>query len=428
MKVAIAWYGAEGQASYQYYTARGDDVTIVTTKVAPQFPIPKGAQSIVSDDAFEQLNGYDLVIRSSSVRPDSLKTDGKIWSATNEFFAQCPAPIIGVTGTKGKGTTSSLIAAMLRADGKTVHLVGNIGVPPLELLDSIQPTDFVVYELSSFQLWDIEKSPHIAVVLMIEPDHMNVHADMDEYVTAKARIAAFQTSSDLLVYNQRNTYAQSIAENSLAECKMPYQNEQYAHVADETLYFGDEVVCPVASVRVPGRHNLDNICAAISAVRGLVQDPNSLRRGIENFDGLPHRIKFVKTVDGVQYYDDSYSSAPGAAVAAIESFTQPEIVILGGFDRGLDLMEIAESAKRHPHFKKALIIGQTSSKLAACFDQLGLQDAYELVGEFSETVQRARELAEPGDVVILSPGCPSFDMFKDFTERGETFIKIMEEW
>lgn len=158
MKVAIVWYGAEGQSNYRYYSEKGDDVTIVTPKVAAQYPLPEGAQAVVRDDAFNFLNGYDLVVRSAGIRPDSLKTDGKIWSATNEFFAHCPAPIIGVTGTKGKGTTSSLIASILKAAGKTVHLVGNIGVPALEVLSTIQPDDVVVFELSSFQLWDLEKA------------------------------------------------------------------------------------------------------------------------------------------------------------------------------------------------------------------------------------------------------------------------------
>lgn len=150
MKVAIAWYGAEGQSNYRYFVDKGHDVTIVTPKLSLDYPAPLGAKIIVGDDAFKQLGDFDLVVRSAGVRPESLLTNGKVWSATNEFFTRCPAPIIGVTGTKGKGTTCSMITSILRQAGRTVHLVGNIGVPPLDALSQVGPEDIVVYELSSF--------------------------------------------------------------------------------------------------------------------------------------------------------------------------------------------------------------------------------------------------------------------------------------
>src|SRR5690606_4917199 len=178
----------------QYWNTSGHELTIVD-EGQPARTLPKDAATLIGDGVLAKLNDFDLVVRTAGLSPHKIVTDGTIWSETNEFFATCPAPTIGVTGTKGKGTTSSLVMSILRAAGKTVHLVGNIGTPALSVLAQIQPEDIVVYELSSFQLWDLEKSPHVAVVLMIEPDHLDVHSDMDDYVGAKMNSIRHQTSS-----------------------------------------------------------------------------------------------------------------------------------------------------------------------------------------------------------------------------------------
>ncbi len=420
MKVAIYWYGAEGQSNYQYYVAKGDDVTIVTTAISEDYPIPEGAKSIVREDAYHHLDGFDLVVRSAGIRPDSLGTDGKIWSATNEFFANCKAPIIGVTGTKGKGTTASLIASILRAAGRTVHLVGNIGIPPLQRLAEIEPDHFVVFELSSFQLWDIEMSPHIAVVLMIEPDHLNVHTDMSEYVEAKAGITRHQAENDLVIYHPTNTLSAHIAQEGAGK-KIRYAvpDDRAAYVRDNAFYYGNELICSTDVLQIPGAHNIENACAAITATFAVLNDNQSVEAGLRSFTGLPHRLKFVREVNGIKYYDDSIATTPGSAVAAIRSFDQPRIIILGGSQKGSEYGEIVTMCKNTQ--TRVIAVGQTGQAIAELCRQQGVV-VEQVDGSMSDIVAAASRAAKQGDVVILSPASASFDMFKSYSDRGEQFI------
>ena len=343
MKIAIAGYGIEGKSNYSYFTNLGHDVVIVDEKDVTDAPVD--ASVITGDDAFGKLAGFDMVVRTAGLAPRKIKTDGKVWSATNEFFARCSAPIVGVTGSKGKGTTSSLIAGILRAAGHTVHLVGNIGVPALDILPDINAHDIVVYELSSFQLWDLEKSPQVAVVLMIEPDHLDVHKDFDEYVAAKANITRHQSRSDVLVYNAGNTVASNIAALSHAS-KVSFPSPQAAHVQEDVFWYGEYKIGNIGALKIPGVHNLDNACAAIDAAWRWVKDGDTITQGLSSFAGLPHRLKFVREVDDVKYYDDSIATTPGSAIAAMKSFSQPKIIILGGSSKGADFTELVQVAKQ----------------------------------------------------------------------------------
>jgi UDP-N-acetylmuramoylalanine--D-glutamate ligase len=419
MKIAIAGYGAEGKSNYNYWNTPENEV-VITDERQPS-DVPVDAHVIVGQDAFSRLDGFDMVIRSPGLAPHKIKTDGKIWSATNEFFAQCPAPIIGVTGSKGKGTTSSLIASMLRAAGKTVHLVGNIGIPALSVLGDISPDDIVVYELSSFQLWDLEMSPHIAVVLHIEADHLDVHADFAEYVEAKAQIAANQITTDRVVYNAHNQWATHIAERSVGQ-RLPYQSVRGAHVQGDFFMYGEQELCSTDELLLPGRHNQDNACAAITAVWPWVQDGATIARGLHGFDGLPHRLKWVRDVSGVKYYDDSIATTPGSAIAAINSFTEPKVLILGGSSKGADFTELAETVMAGK-VKAVIVLGAEAHRIQQALEQAGYTSIYHPEEQtMLSVVTGAHKLADSGDVVILSPSCASFGLFRDYADRGNQFI------
>lgn len=440
MRVAIAGYGVEGQSSYKYFVAKGDDVTIVTNKVSPQYPLPDGAQVIVEDDAFNQLEDFDTVVRTPPMRPDSIHTNGKVWSATNEFFAMCPVPIIGVTGTKGKGTTCSLIASILRAAGHTVHLVGNIGTPALDVLSQIKEGDIVVYELSSFQLWDIEKSPHVAVILMIEPDHLDVHKDFDEYLEAKSNIRRFQWMGDICLYHPTNQYSRQIAATPLVDGSVPEEEggslsfaHRYAVSDDDQVYVRDgffcvqdRQICSINNLQLPGAHNLENACAAMSVVTELWLDvtDDEYAKGLQSFTGLPHRLKFVRESDGVRYYDDSIATTPGSAIAALRSFSEPKVIILGGSDKGAAYEEIVDACSDTG--TRVIAIGQTGARIAELCRQHGVAVVRE-AGIMHDVVAVARREAKPGDIVILSPASASFDQYKSYSDRGDQFVAAVEE-
>jgi UDP-N-acetylmuramoylalanine--D-glutamate ligase len=317
-----------------------------------------------------------------------------------------------------------LIAKILEAAGETVHLVGNIGTPSLDVLPNIKATDFVVHEISSFQLWDLTKSPHVAVVLMIEADHLDVHKDMEEYVAAKAQIAAHQTDSDFLYHHPTNKYALQIAERGSAT-KQPYLSAQNAYVDEGLIYLNGQEVCRADEVGLVGKHNLENICAALAAVSNFVDDYDAIKKALIEFKGLENRLEFVKQVDGVDYYNDTFSAAPMSAKAAVEAFDKPEILILGGFDKGADFSDLAKTIAQK-NLKQVLLIGQIKNKLKADLDAAGF-DNYQLVeGDMTDIVALAKSLATPGDVVLLSPGTSSFDMFKDYKDRGQKFKQAVQ--
>lgn len=402
MNIALAGFGQEGRVSYDYWNRDGNTLTVVDERNTIE-GLPVGVSTITGDDAFSRLSDFDLIIRSPGINPHKLPYGDKVWSATNEFFAKCPAPIIGVTGTKGKGTTSSFIASILKAADKTVHLVGNIGTPALAKLGEITADDIIVYELSSFQLWDAQRSPHVAVVLMIEPDHLDVHDDMDDYVSAKANIVRFQTESDITVFNAQNELSSSIA----------------SYTGGQRVEYPFDIGHMAESVLLPGKHNIDNASAAVAAVREYVTDEDVIMQGLSDFTGLPHRLKFVAEKQGVKYYDDSIATTPGSAIAALASFEEPKVIILGGHDKGADYSELIESCERTS--STVIAVGANGPRIAELCRELNVA-CVEEQGDMPSIVARAAQTAGPGSVVILSPAAASFDMFKSYADRGDQFI------
>ena len=412
-RVALAAYGVENKAAGKYLKVQGAEVVIYDDN--PDLEGSLGSIAEISD--------VDIIVRSPPIHPDRLPKDFRTTSATNIFFEQCPAPIIGVTGTKGKGTTSTLIAKMLEPS-KAVHLVGNIGQPALEVLPSIQPDDIVIYELSSFQLWDLKISPKVAVILAISEDHQDVHVSMDEYVKAKSMISAHQEPSDLCILHPHNQLSESAAVGDGR--KVRFLSPEAANIEDDNYVINSQIICATKEAGLIGPHNQENIAAAITAAWQYVQDPQQLAKAIKSFKGLEHRLEFVRKVNEVSYYNDSQATTAAATLAAINSFEQPKILILGGSDKGLDFTELARKLAESPQ-KKILLIGEMSQKFTQLFKELGVSNFENVQGGMKEIVQTAHRHADPNDVVLLSPACASFDMFDSYQDRGNQFKEAVKQ-
>ncbi len=427
-KVAIVGYGVEGQSAYRYFAAQGADITVFH-KERPT-DVPADAK-VVLDPHATALHGFDVVVRSPAVRPDSLQTEARVTTVTKEFLRVFGTTrVIGVTGSKGKGTTASLIDGMLRAAGKRVHLGGNIGVPALDVLPDTLDGDYAVLELSSFQLWDMEVSPHIAVLLMIEPEHLDVHMNVDEYVAAKGNITRFQHPDDALVYLPSNELTKRAMGQTLAQ-RIPYTVAPGAHVENSWIVMGGQKIIPTDEIGIIGQHNVDNACAAVTAAWQVTQDVAAIRQALREFQGLPHRLQFVAEKAGVEYYDDSIATTPGSAIAALRDFAQPKVIILGGSDKGVEFAELAEEVARQGSGVRAvLLIGELQEKIHAALQTAGVPAALiQMLGKppMADIVQQAAQLAQSGDVVILSPACASFDMFMNYKDRGEQFVAAVRQ-
>ena len=438
MKIAVLGYGIEGESLVKYVRARTSQVTIfyyTNNKTAASSPInhlPKAVEAInvgsINGFAGLDFKGYDRVYRTANILPTMLKVKTHLSSLTQEFFDHCPAQIIGVTGTKGKGTTSSLIAVILEAAGKKVWLVGNIGKPALDVLPKIEKDDYVVFELSSFQLQDLQKSPHIAVMLMIVEDHMDAHADMEEYVAAKKQIFAHQGPADKAIYCDDNEISKAAVQFSRAESRLPFSNQLYLPngVSERAgwIWYGAEPIVAVSDIPLLGRHNLQNVAAAIAATWEIVGDKEVIIRAVKSFKPLPHRLEVVATSAGVRYIDDSISTNPATAIAAIESLDEPKILILGGSDKGHDFTQLAAAIAKS-NVKQVVLMGEMAARIAKCLAVANYHHFQQADG-LKQAVRLSRQAAQAGDVVLLSPACASFDMFTGYAQRGDAFRAACE--
>lgn len=422
-RVAIAGFDVEGKATYDYLKDQPDvAITILDEKPVA---VPPGVAANLGKQVFDGILDFDEIWRTPGLAPRRLHTSGEVTSGTIEFFKRCPAPIIGITGSKGKGTTATLTANILERSGQTVHLVGNIGQPALRKLPVVKSRDVVVFELSSFQLWDLAASPQVAVVVMVEPDHLDVHASLSEYLTAKSNIARWQSTDDVVIFAGDNELSQKVASPGLGR-KLPLMSPPAAWLKDDWLMMDNAAICSVSDFGLPGVHNHLNIAAAVTAAWQFAQDPSAAASAIKEFKGLPHRLQLIATKNKLSFVDDSISTTPSAAIAAIKAFPGPKAIILGGSDKGANFDELAVELSAQDG-AKAVLVGQTAPKIQQALDKAGFKDYDRVAGGMSEIVQAAIKMLGGAGTVLLSPACASFDMFKDYQDRAEKFKKIVED-
>ncbi len=404
------------------------------------------------------LNQFDIVFRSPGV-PYNLpeiqkakKAGIEISSATKLFFeeinhsplaARRSPLVIGVTGTKGKGTTSTLIYEILKAAhksrnrasslrGKNVFLAGNIGKPPLDILPKIKRNSWVVLELSSFQLIDLETSPAIAVVLMVTSEHLDWHKNQKEYVEAKAGLVRFQSKKDYAVINRDYPRSMSYARKTKARVftfSRKIEVGKGAWVENGYFWFSngkkEEKIGPVSELQIPGEHNWENAAAAITVAKILGVENKIIRKVLHNFKGLEHRLEFVANIKGIKYYNDSYSTIPETAEVAMAAFEVPKILILGGSSKGSDFRQLGRAISGSKTIKAIIGIGREWPLIKKHIKNPWIQ-IIEGCKSMKEIVRKAAAVASAGDAVILSPACASFDMFKNYTDRGQQFKKFVK--
>ncbi len=408
MKIALLGYGKEGKSTEKYF----EDHFNAECDIFENFTYDEIKQ--------RDYSSYDILFRSPSVPPLNLPNES---SVTKYFFDHCPCPIIGVTATKGKGTTCSFIKSLLNALNKDAYLVGNIGVPALDVLDKLSENSVVVYEMSSFQLWDLHKSPHIAVIGHLEPDHLNIHKDYADYLDAKSNICRHQTQDDYCIFYQKNPESVHIAELSKARLI------SYPFSVPENI---------LKSINLPGEHNINNALAAIAAVASFLKlktddflnnYSSEIEKGLTDFKGLPHRLEFLRELNGVKYYDDNFSTNPSSTRVAVNAFPEDNLVlIIGGRDKTNfeDLSEVYEILQT-PTVKKIILIGESGHALAKKYHD----PRFRVANNLSAAIFAARLEAEAltttdkPSIVIMSPAAASFDMFKNVYDRGEQYQNLI---
>jgi UDP-N-acetylmuramoylalanine--D-glutamate ligase len=449
-KVTVAGLGSFGGqvAAAKFFARLGADITVTDLKEAGSLESGIAelegcdVRFVLGEHREEDFTGADLVVASPAIREDSpflLAAAGAGVDITHEtdlFFMLCKAPIIGVTGSNGKSTTAALLAHILEKcpaqaepPRRKIWLGGNIGRPLLLETDTIDPADLVVMELSSFQLDDLgelDLSPHGAVVTNLSPNHLDRHGTFENYARAKRNITAYQEEDDFLVLNAddpnlsdwRRTHARVtfFGKNGREALKGVFVSEgSFVSITEA----GRERASLPGAWQLKGKHNLVNLAAAAQAAAQLGVTLAEALAAAADFRPLPHRLEFVGAVNGVCFYNDSIATTPESAGAALESFTEPVVLIAGGYDKGADLSDFASEAARKA--KALVLLGATAPRIEAAAREAKAGAVVVRSADLSEAVNEARALAQAGDVVLLSPACASYDMFENFRHRGDVF-------
>ncbi len=442
--VAVIGIGVSNQPLIDVLLSHGIEVTACDRKSREELGVlgdtltSKGAKLRLGADYLQNLR-EDIIFRTPGMRPDfpelqaAIANGSRLTSEMEIFFEICPCPIIAVTGSDGKTTTTTMIAELLRRAGKTVHLGGNIGHPLLAEAGDIHPEDIAVLELSSFQLMTMTRSPHIAVITNLAPNHLDVHRNFAEYIAAKENIFTHQMTKDIAVFNADNTITAEEACRALGRTRLFSRKQE---VKDGVFLRGEAIIArsrgqerqimTTNHIKLPGVHNVENYLAAISVVDGMVPD-EIIQDFAGTFQGVEHRIELIRTRKGVRWYNDSIASSPSRTIAGLNSFHQKVILIAGGKDKGISYESLGPVINER--VKLLLLCGATAGVIRQSVEQAANYNGLEIldVEDYQEAVSLADSHSREGDVVILSPASTSFDRFANFMDRGKTFKNIVNQ-
>ena len=395
-----------------------------------------GAKFVLGDDYLDNISTEtEIIFKTPGLRPDAFqlleaeRNGARLTSEMELFFEICPCTIIAVTGSDGKTTTTTLIGEMLKKEGYNCYIGGNIGKPLVSEAEKMKPQDMVVVELSSFQLFSMKHSADVAVVTNVTPNHLDWHKDFDEYIKAKKNI--FASNKDCrVILNFDNEITKNFAQDTVNPMYFSRQNNLDSGITleDGNIVIktedAEKIIISASDIKIPGLHNVENYMAAIGAVYPLVSAQN-IEWVAKNFGGVPHRIEFVREFDGVKYYNDSIASSPARTTAGLKSFAKKVILIAGGYDKNIPFDEFGLVVNEY--VKELVLVGVTSEKIENAVKGASNYKGLKIHREtnFGKAVEKARSCAESDDIVILSPACASFDLFKNFEERGNTFKRIV---
>lgn len=436
-KIAVIGIGVSNLPLIKFLIQKGADVTAHDRRTAEELADER-AELAGHNIKYKLGDGYlddidaDIIFKTPGMRFDipplaAARSRGSaVTSEMEVFFDLCPAKIIAVTGSDGKTTTTTIISEMLKKEGYTVWLGGNIGRPLLSDIENIKESDIAVLELSSFQLHTMKASPNIAVVTNLSPNHLDMHKDMDEYICAKKNIFLYQKPGDRLVLNYDNGITRSFeaeANNLPVFFSRRTASAGGVYLKDGVVYYDEEPVLKADEIRIPGLHNVENYMAAVGALQGMVS-ADTMRFVAREFGGVEHRIEFVREIGGVEFYNDSIASSPTRTAAGLNSFDKKVILIAGGYDKHIPFDDFGAVIKEH--VKSLFLIGVTAPKIKKAALDAGMEERYIIMCDtLLQAVHEAYKSACSGDVVLLSPACASFDMFKNFAVRGNEFKRIV---
>lgn len=431
MKIGIVGFGREGIAAYDYWTKNATEFFVYdknTKLLLPEKCTPRLGENY-KELLVEDSHTLDLIIQSPGVPIWDIeeKIHVPITTSTKEFFDVCPCPIIGVTGTKGKGTTATLVYEILKQAGKDAYLVGNIGTPALSILPKLTKDSLVVYELSSFQLYNLYKSPHIAVCLLVTEDHLDWHQDLEHYHNSKGNIFKYQNTPDTAIWFTENPISTKLHSLSKASTQIPYGSNGIVHINSDGFFTYDtHIICHTSETKLPGKHNQQNICAAIAATWNFVQK-DIISEVIKNFAGLPFHIETIAVHNGITFINDSFSTNPTATQVAIESMKNNTTLLIGGVDRGLHLEPFVFAIQNSQFIKTVIVYGEERGRIQKILLENNTPCTV-VNGDLEEVFKIAISDSNLNSTILFSPGAPSFDMFKDYQERGFVFNVLVAKY
>lgn len=443
-RVAVIGAGVSNMPLVSLLREAGISVTVHDKKAADalgeQFDklTALGVQTVLGEHYLDALD-EDIIFRTPGLHPwhpslQAARARGAVVTSEMELFFQvCPCKIIGITGSDGKTTTTTLTYEFLKHAGHTCHLGGNIGKPLLPEVRTMQADDLAIVELSSFQLMDMKFSPSIAAITNLTPNHLDYHKDFDEYVQAKTSIFTHQKPGDRLVLNGDDRVTRTLdigPGHKIMTCSKIVKPENGVYLRDGIIYIAengqDRTLMEAKDIRIPGAHNVSNVMMAAAIVQGLCEDSDIVEVA-KTFGGVEHRIEFVREFEGVKYYNDSIASSPTRTIAGLNSFDQKLILIAGGYDKHIPYDVLGKPICEH--VKTLLLTGATAPKIRACVEQADCAEKPEIIDvpDLAAAVRAANAVAHPGDIVIMSPASASFDCFKNFMERGDLFKALVHK-